>query len=130
MDKEKAGRNKKISKIAFLAGFALFGLFFLSKKQAQPERLTFVLDFGDGGKKTYQASLSEKKRVWSLLQQVSAVSGINLEAKEGFYVKKIDGKENGSENKEWRLYVNGKRKIVSPYDVTVKAPAEVMFRFE
>lgn len=131
MNDLKKEKNKKILQVLLISGLALAGLlyFFPQEKETKPEKLVFTLDFGDS-RKTYQTFIAEEKRAWSLLQQVAAVSGTNLEAGKNFAVKKIDGKENGAGDKEWSLYVNGKKETRSPYDVIIKPPASVEFKFE
>lgn len=128
---DKNKKNKNLAKIFLASGLALVGLmyFFPVKNQIKPQKLILTLDFGDS-QKNYQTFLSEEKIVWSLLQQVAAISGTDLKAEENFFVKKIDGKENGDNGKKWSLYINGKKENRSPHEVTVRAPVKIAFRFE
>jgi hypothetical protein len=123
--------NKKIFLIGIIV-FALIILVFYSsfeKKKDKEGKLILVLDYGNN-KRSFQVSGAEQKRAWSLLQQVASVSKINLEATPDFYPKKIDGLADGSDNKHWVFYVNGIKQDSSPFDTFVKAPSEVVFRFE
>lgn len=134
MDKKSfnSARNKKIFQLSFLAFFLiLFAAVgnWLTDRNNKSGEIIFVLDFGDN-KKTYQTFLSEEKKAGSLLQQVAAISGTSLEVGANLVPKKIDGKENGENDKNWNFYVNGEKKDGSPYDVVVKAPAKVEFKFE
>lgn len=126
--------GRKILRTVIFCGAAVLILVYLlprnqTQKQIKTEKLVLVLDFGDKTK-TFQTYLSEQKRAWSLLQQVAAISEMNLEAGDNFSPKKIDGKENGQDNKKWTLYVDGKKQDASSYDVMVKPPAKVTFKFE
>lgn len=125
-------RSKKLFQLVFLAFFlilfAAVGNALLDKNEKSGE-VILVLDFGDN-KKTYQTFLSEEKKAGGLLQQVAAISGITLEVNANLVLNKIDGKENGEDDKNWNFYVNGEKKEGSPYDVVVKAPVKVEFKFE
>ena len=122
--------NKKlliiIVVVIFFAAFLLFSPLTKNKE----EKFTLVLDYGNNHKQTFQLLTSEQRRAWSLLQEVAAVSKIDLEATNDFYPRKIDGMQDGIDNKHWTLYVNGIKQKSSPLDAIVKPPAEITFRFE
>jgi len=120
--------NKKILIFVIIVVFA--GFIFLSWAKKKEEKLTLVLDYGNNNKQSFQLLTSEQKRAWSILQEVAAVSKIDLEATNDFYPRKIDGIRDGIDNKHWTLYVNGIKQTSSPFDAMVKPPAEVVFRFE
>lgn len=109
---------------------AVTSVYFGLKLNSQKKALVFELDFGNGDKKVFYNYTVEQKKAWSLLQQVAAISKINLKADENFVPQEIDGYSNGSENKKWNLYVNGEKKENSPMDVTVRVPDKIAFRFE
>ncbi len=121
--------NKKILIFIIIIVFAAFFLFSSSTKNKK-EKLTLILDYGNNHKQAFQLLTNEQKRAWSLLQEVAAVSKIDLEATNDFYPRKIDGMRDGIDNKHWILYVNGIKQKSSPFDAVVKPPAEVIFRFE
>lgn len=105
---------------------AYFGFGLGSRKNA----LTLILDFGNGDKKTFYNYNQEEKSAWNVLQQAAAISSIDLQAGPGFIPKKIDGRANGQENKNWNLYVNGDRQTISPIEIKVSIPDEVVYKFE
>ena len=109
---------------------AVTSVYFGLKLNSQKKALVFELDFGNGDKKVFYNYTVEQKKAWSLLQQVAAISKINLKADENFVPQEIDGYSNGNENKKWNLYVNGEKKENSPMDVTVRVPDKIAFRFE
>lgn len=122
-------KDKKLMIAAVLLAVFLivyFGFDLGSRKDA----LTLILDFGSGDKKTFYNYNQEEKSAWSVLQQAAAISGIDLQAGPGFIPKKIDGKANGQENKNWNLYVNGTRQTISPIEIKVRIPDEVAYKFE
>jgi len=121
--------NKKILIIIILAIFAAFAVFSY-QRGTKEKKLTLVLDYGNNHKQTFQLLTSEQRRAWSILQEVAAVSKIDLEATNDFYPRKIDGLRDGIDNKHWVFYVNGIKQNSSPFDAVVKPPAEVIFRFE
>lgn len=123
--------NKKLLIIIVIIIFfaALLLSSFPTKKEGE-EKLVLILDYGNNHKQAFQLSTSEQRRAWSLLQEVAAVSKIDLEATNDFYPRKIDGMRDGIDNKHWILYVNGIKQKSSPLDAVVKPPAEVIFRFE
>ncbi|MCK6462372.1 MAG: hypothetical protein L6Q29_00935 [Candidatus Pacebacteria bacterium] len=130
MKKSQKEKTKKVIQFSVVAIFVLSGLvYFFPRSADTAKKIVLTLDFGDS-QKSYQTFLKEENRAWSLLQQVAAISGTNLEAGENFSVKRIDGKQNGDGNKNWSFYVNGKKEKRSPYEVMVKAPAKVTFKFE
>lgn len=108
----------------FLVAYFGFGL------GARKDVLTLILDFGNGSKKTFYNYSQEEKNAWSVLQQATAISSIDLQAGPGFIPKKIDGRANGQESKNWNLYVNGDRQIISPIEIKVNIPDKVMYKFE
>jgi len=121
--------NKKILIIIIVVIFIAFALFSY-QRGTKEKKLTLVLDYGNNNKQSFQLLTSEQKSAWSLLQEVAAVSKIDLEATNDFYPRKIDGMRDGIDNKHWTLYVNGIKQKSSPFDAVVKPPAEVIFRFE
>jgi len=121
--------NKKILIIIILVIFAAFAVFSY-QRGTKEKKLTLVLDYGNNHKQTFQLLTSEQRRAWSILQEVAAVSKIDLEATNDFYPRKIDGLRDGIDNKHWVFYVNGIKQNSSPFDAVVKPPAEVIFRFE
>ena len=116
--------------LGILVLLAFFSVYFGIRMNSQKEALVFELDFGNGNKKVFYNYTAEQKKAWSLLQQVAAISKIELRADENFVPQKIDGYLNGDENKKWNLYVNGEKKENSPMDVTVKVPDKIAFKFE
>jgi hypothetical protein len=123
--------NKKILiVIVIIVFFSAFLLFFSPFSKKEEGKLVLILDYGNNHKQAFQLFTSEQKRAWSLLQEVAAVSKIDLEATNDFYPKKIDSLKDGTDNKHWALYVNGIKQKSSPLDTVVKPPAEVTFRFE
>lgn len=122
--------NKKfyISLIIVVVLFVLISVFYTGTKDKK-ESLVLVLDFGASQRK-FKIAAPEQERAWNILQQVAAVSGTNLEATEDFRPRKIDGLADGSGNKHWVFYVDGIKQKTSPFDVFVKAPTELTFRFE
>lgn len=122
--------KRRIFLIIIIAILVVLFLFFFSRKNTENRKLTLILDYGNNHRQTFQVSTSEEKRVWSLLQQATALSKINLEPTNDFYPRKIDGLAEGIDNKHWVFYVNGAKQNLSPFDALVKPPAEVVFRFE
>lgn len=123
--------NKKfLIVIVIIIFFAAFLLFSSLTPKKEGGKLVLVLDYGNNHKQSFQLLTNEQKRAWSLLQEVAAVSKIDLEATNDFYPRKIDGMRDGIDNKHWILYVNGIKQKSSPFDAVVKPPAEVIFRFE
>lgn len=121
-------KNKLILGIVVLA--AVLSVYFGIKLNSQKKALVFELDFGNGNKKVFYNYTDEHKKAWSLLQQVAAISKMDLKADINFVPQKIDGYINGDENKKWNLYVNGIKEADSPMNVTVKVPDKIAFRFE
>jgi len=121
--------KKKII-LGILVLLAVPAIYFSIKLNSQKKALVFELDFGDGNKKVFYNYTAEQKKAWSLLQQVAAISKIDLKADENFVPQKIDGYLNGDENKKWNFYVNGEKNENSPIDVTVKTPDKIAFKFE
>ncbi|MCX6731696.1 MAG: DUF4430 domain-containing protein [Candidatus Parcubacteria bacterium] len=121
--------SKKISIIIIVVIFIAFAIFSYQRGKKE-EKLTLILDYGNNHKQSFQLLTSEQKRAWSILQEVAAVSKIDLEATNDFYPQKIDGVKDGTDNKHWVFYVNGIKQNSSPFDAVVKPPAEVVFRFE
>lgn len=121
---------KKKLTLGLLVLVAVLSVYFGLKLNSQKKALVFELDFGNGDKKVFYNYTAEQKKAWSLLQQVAAISKIDLKADENFVPQKIDGYLNGDENKKWNLYVNGMKEDNSPMNVTVKIPDKVAFRFE
>jgi hypothetical protein len=117
--------------LAAVAVLALLVFIYPSGKQEVKEegKLVLVLDYGNS-KQSFEADIPEQKRAWSLLQQAATLSNISLEATNDFHPKRIDGFANGFDNKYWMFYVNGIKQESSPYDIFVKSPAEVVFKFE
>ena len=110
--------------------FLIIVFLFLPVKKGEDKKLTLILDYGNNRKQTFQLSTSEQRRIWSILQEVAAVSKIDLEATNELYPRKIDGLRDGTDNKHWTLYVNGTKQKLSSADVFVEPPTEVVFRFE
>lgn len=121
-------KKKIIIGIAVLA--AVSSVYFGFRLNSQKKALVFELDFGNGDKKVFYNYTDEQKKAWSLLQQVAAISKLDLKADENFVPQKIDGYINGDENKKWNLYINGIKEVASPMNVTVKVPDKIAFRFE
>jgi len=122
--------KKRIFLIIVIIILIVFFLFFFFGNNSKNRKLTLILDYGNNRRQTFQVLASEEKRVWSLLQQATAISGIDLEPTNDFYPRKIDGLADGVDNKHWVFYVNGAKQNLSPFDTLVKPPAEVVFRFE
>ncbi len=112
--------------IMVIAGVFIANFYLKSDKE---KGLTLVLDYGNK-KQSFQVPDIEEKRAWSLLQQVAAVSDIDLEISNDLRPQKIDGFSDGTDNKHWVLYVNGIKKESFPLDTLVVPPSEVVFRFE
>ena len=93
-------------------------------------KVTVVLDYGNNKEQVLQAPVPEQKRAWNLLQQAAAVAKVDLRANNDFVPVKIDGFLNGYQGKKWTFYVNGKEQTSSPFDVFVKSPDKITFRFE
>jgi len=122
---------KKYKKPIIIGVILLFLVVYLGiKTDSKSNALTLILDFGNGSKKTFYNYDKEEKSAWSALQQVAAVSKIDLQAGPGFTPKKIDGRTNGEENKKWELYVNSMKQIFSPIDIKVSIPDKVIYKFE
>ncbi len=123
----KEGNLKKI----IIIGVLLIVLIFLAVKAGlKKEFLVLTIDFGNNDKKTFYSQTEKERTAWGVLQQVAAVSSLELKAGEGFWPKKIDGQENGEENKKWNLYVNEIRQSESPIKIKVNVPDKVMYKFE
>ncbi len=122
--------NNAIKKIIII-GILLCILVFLAIKVGfKKESLVLTIDFGNNDKKTFYSYTEKERTAWGVLQQVAAVSSLELRAGEDFWPKKINGQENGEENKIWNLYVNGTKKLESPIKIKVNVPDKVMYKFE
>lgn len=93
-------------------------------------KVTVVLDYGNNKEQVLQAPVLKQKRAWNLLQQAAAVAKVDLRANNDFIPVKINGFLNGYQGKKWNFYVNGKEQTSSPFDVFVKPPDKITFRFE
>jgi uncharacterized protein (UPF0333 family) len=114
--------------IILIAIFYVFYSFNVDKKNN--DNLTLILDYGNQTKQSFKLSTTDSYKAWSLLQQISAVYNIRLEPTNNFYPQRIDGLSDGSNNKHWNFYVNGKKQEKSPIETVVAPPAEIVFRFE
>lgn len=123
--------DKNAIKKIIIIGILLCVLVFLAIKISfKKEFLVLMIDFGNDDKKTFYSDMEKERTAWGVLQQVTAVSSLELKAGEDFWPKKIDGQENGKENKIWNLYVNGARQSESPIKIKVNVPDKVMYKFE
>lgn len=122
--------NQKLL-LTIFAALAIFVLFYPYVKNSilSRSRITLTLDYGES-KQSYQVKVDQDRRAWSLLQQATALSSVDLEATNDFRPKRIDGYPNGKDNKQWSLYVNGVKQEKSPFEVYVKSPDKLVFRFE
>lgn len=123
---------KKYILIIGIAIVVIFIIFSLQgeKKGGEPEYLTLTLEYGDGEKQEFRTRSLEEKRAWSLLQQAASLSNIILEPTSDFRPQKINGLENGLNDKEWNLYINDVKQEESPFNIKVSPPDKVVFRFE
>lgn len=122
--------NQKLL-LTLLAVLAIFILFYPYVRDTiiSKTKIMVTLDYGDK-KQSYQVKAEEEQRVWSLLQQATALSSVDLEATNDFRPQRIDGYPNGKDSKEWKLYVNEVKQEKSPFEIYVKSPDKVVFRFE
>jgi len=102
---------------------------FTEKEKADNAKMVLVLDYGDGQQK-FRVLEKDGNRAWNILQQVAAIAKIDLKPTNDFRPQKISGKTNGDGDKVWVFYINGVKQETSPYEVFVRPPAEVAFRFE
>lgn len=125
--------KKQTTTVVIAAVIMILSLFYFlggQDKKKGAEYLTLVLEYGDGEKQQFRTSSLEEKKVWSLLQNASALSNIALEPTSDFNPKRIDGFPNGFDGKEWNFYINDVKQNKSPFNVKVKSPDKVVFRFE
>lgn len=123
--------KKYISIIAIIIFIAIVsGFFMLQQANKNSKYITLIVDYNNSKKQEFRTPSSEEKSAWSLLQQASVVSGVTLEPTDDFKPQRIGDFKNGFENKQWNFYVNNNKQDKSPYDVKVKAPDKVVFRFE
>jgi hypothetical protein len=90
-----------------------------------------ILDYGNGNVRKFKGPVDGKgTKAWNLLQQASAVSGINVEIADHFIPQNIDGFENGKDGKKWAFYINGERQTATPFEIEIGPGDKVVFRFE
>lgn len=123
--------DKNAIKKIVIIGILLCVLIFLAIEVGfNKESLVLTIDFGNNDKKIFHSYTEKERTAWGVLQQVAAVSNLDLRAGEGFWPEKIDGQENGEENKAWNLYINGTKQLESPIKIKVNIPDKVMYKFE
>lgn len=127
MSENKAKRNIFISLFVLVLLVLAVGSY---NRNRNGGKVTVVLDYGNNKEQVLQAPVPEQKRAWNLLQQAAAVAKVDLRANNDFVPVKIDGFLNGYQGKKWTFYVNGKEQTSSPFDVFVKSPDKITFRFE
>jgi hypothetical protein len=101
----------------------------IQTNQVSKETTVFI-DYGDGNIRKFEGLVSEETRVWDLFQQAIAVGGIEVEISDHFIPEKIDGFKNGTDGKDWSLYVNDVKQNFVPFEIIAKPGDEVLFRFE
>lgn len=131
---EESPKNKN-AVLVWLALAVIFALVFLVWDSFQPggqsgqsKQIVFVINYG-GAEQKFAGAFDDDVRVWDLLQQATAVSSIELQARSNFVPQKIDGHENGV-NGQWRYYINGIRQDVPPFERMVRSGDVVEFRYE
>ncbi|MFH1956038.1 MAG: hypothetical protein ABIJ28_00095 [Patescibacteria group bacterium] len=120
-------KNKNLIIIIAAAILLIAAYFFYGA--GSKNQLTLTLDFGDGNKRTFVNNNTEEKKAWDALQEVAAIASIDLEPDQNFLPRKIDGCENNGQ-KSWFFYINNAKQEISPIEVKVKPPDQLIFKFE
>lgn len=124
--------DKKLFLISVIIVAVFTGIYYspLIKNKQGDNTIVLILDYGNNKKQSFKLSTEEPYRVWSLLQQVAAVSNTILVPDNNFYPQKIDSPDGDIANKNWNFYVDGIKQEKSPFETMVSPPAEIIFRLE
>jgi len=97
------------------------------------EKVTYIIDKGEGNVNFYQITLSRKSTVFSLLEELSKEKNFPIEFKTyegmGIFVESIAGIKNGTDNKYWQYWVNGELPMVAADKKEVKKGDKVEWKF-
>lgn len=92
--------------------------------------VTAEINYGNGNIRKFKGPVSENTKALDLLQEAAALGAIDFELIDHFAVKRINGLENGDGEKQWNIYVNGKKRELSPFEINVNPGDEIVFKFE
>jgi len=97
------------------------------------EKVSYQIDEGNGKIISSRLAISKDSTVFSLLEELSKKENFKLESKEykgmGMLVENIDGVKNGTDNKYWQYWVNGKLPMVSADQKEVKKGDKIEWKF-
>jgi len=102
-------------------------------RKIQQEKVSYIIDKGNGNINSYQIFPSQNSTVFSLLEELAKRENFKVESKVyegmGVFVESIDGVKNGTENKYWQYWVNGELPPVAADKKEVKKGDKVEWKF-
>jgi len=102
---------------------------FLEKKN----KVLYIIDKGEGERKTWRVVPEKNETVCSLLQKLAKKENISLSIKYfkgmGAFVESIEGLKNGKNGKYWLYFVNGKLANTACDKMRVKKGDVVEWKF-
>lgn len=98
------------------------------------EKAIVLIDNGLTISQEFEFAIFSTTTAFDLLKQVEMLSGLAVESKDhgdmGMFIEAIGGVKNGTDNKYWLYYLNGKMPLVSASKQLVNPGDRVEFRFE
>jgi hypothetical protein len=101
---------------------------------AGKERVSYNIYEGNGRIISSTLLISKTSNVFSLLEELSKQENFKIESKDykemGVLVESIDGVKNGTDNKYWQYWINGKLPMVAADKQYVKNGDEIEWKFD
>lgn len=102
------------------------------RQTGEIEKVSLVLDFGEGKISTYSAKIKDSTTVWEVLSRVAKENDFNLVSEDsdfGVFIKEIGGKAN-TKDQFWLYFVNGKMGEVAADKYELKTGDLVEWKYE
>lgn len=98
------------------------------------EKVSYKIYEGNGRIISSTLLISKISSVFSLLEEMSKQENFKIESKDykemGVLVESIDGVKNGTDNKYWQYWINGKLPMAAADKQDVKNGDEIEWRFD